>query len=126
MRRAAAIRAALTLGLLCLLCQGASASHYRLPAGGLATKAETSALAVEKVKTTKQLLHAAAKAKARRALAKATGIPANRLLEMVSLCDLLRVDGIGPSVARLLRASAVPWSRVAASALARSLATSSL
>ena len=83
------------------------ASHYRLPAGGLATKDETRALASQKISTTKQLLKSGAKAKARRALAKSTGISAQRLLELVSMCDLLRVDGVGPSIARLLTVSGV-------------------
>jgi len=100
-------RLGLALGLVCLLAQAASASHYRLPASGIANKTETAALAKQKVTTTKTLLKAAAKSKARRALSKSTGITATRLFEMASLCDLLRVDGIGPSVARLLTASGV-------------------
>ncbi len=101
------IRLWLGLGLVCLLSQTALASHYRLPASGIATKAETGALAKQDITTTKTLLKAAAKAKERRALSKSTGISYERLTEMASLCDLLRVDGIGPSIARLMRVSGV-------------------
>jgi hypothetical protein len=88
------------------------ASHYRLPASGIATKAETAALAKQDVRTTQTLLKVAAKSKARRALGQTTGISYERLTELVSLCDLLRVDGIGPSIARLLRVSDVADSGV--------------
>ena len=107
MRASRTLGLALSVALICLLTEAALASHYRLPAGGLATKEETRALATQKIATTKQLLMSGAKAKARRALAKSTGISAQRLLELVSMCDLLRVDGIGPSIARLLTVSDV-------------------
>lgn len=88
------------------------ASHYRLPASGIANKSETAALAKEGVRTTEALLKAAAKSKARRALGQKTGISYERLTELASLCDLLRVDGIGPSIARLMRLSDVADSGV--------------
>lgn len=98
----------LALGLVMLFAQVAGASHYRLPASGITTKEEARQLASQKITTTKKLLKAAAKKRDRRTLAKSTGIAGKRLFELVSLCDLLRVDGIGPSVARLLTLSGAP------------------
>jgi hypothetical protein len=100
------------VGLLALLCfafasPDATASHYRLPASGLFTGAETKALSAEGIKTTKKLLERAAKAAPRRKLASASGISFGRLTELAALCDLLRVEGVGPSIARLLQASGV-------------------
>jgi hypothetical protein len=100
------------LGLLVALCLGfpspdARASHYRLPASGIFTGAETKALSAQGVKTTKKLLDRAAKAAPRRKLASASGISFGRLTELAALCDLLRVEGLGPSIARLLQASGV-------------------
>lgn len=108
-------RLLLGLSLLCLLCllsQAALASHYRLPASGIATKAETGSLAKQDIRTTQALLKATAKSEVRRTLGKVTGISFERLTELASLCDLLRVDGLGPSIARLMRLSDVADSGV--------------
>jgi len=94
------------LGLLTVSLR-ATASHYRFPAAGLVTAAETKALAKHQINTTKKLLDGTAKVEARRKLASASGISFGRLTELAATCDLLRVAGIGPSVARLLQASGV-------------------
>ena len=61
MNARASVRLALAVGLVALLAQAALASHYRLPASGIATKSETSALAKQNIKTTQTLLKGAAK-----------------------------------------------------------------
>jgi predicted flap endonuclease-1-like 5' DNA nuclease len=57
------------------------------------------------IPTTFTLLERAAEPKERRLLAKTTHVPEKTLFEWVEMADLLRVKGIGPDVARLLRAA---------------------
>jgi hypothetical protein len=83
----------------------AGASHYRFPASGLVTDVEQTALASAKVNTTLAFMRAAASVKARTALAGRTGISVVRLEKLSCQVDLLRVDGVGPSMVKLLQAS---------------------
>jgi hypothetical protein len=86
----------------------AAASHYRLSESGLVTDAEHSALTSAGVNTTKDLLDRAGPATARRELSRATRLTTARLYELAQTCDLLRVSGLGMTMAALLRAGGVP------------------
>ncbi len=86
----------------------ASASHYPLNAIDIASSDETYALYKAGVTDTKTLLEGAGRASARKALASKTKLPVKRLKALASLCDLLQVRGIGPTVARLLQRCDIP------------------
>lgn len=85
----------------------ARASHYRLAGSDIVSPAELKALSTAGVATTLELLERAAPRKARRKLARETGLTPSRLAELGAFCDLLRVKGIGPTMVRLLQAAKV-------------------
>jgi predicted flap endonuclease-1-like 5' DNA nuclease len=64
-------------------------------------------LVAQGIKTTKELVIKAGKRKARQALAKATKLPRKQLDEWVDMSDLMRIRGVGPEMAKLLRACKV-------------------
>jgi hypothetical protein len=95
------------LGLLSL-AGPARASHYAVDAvPRIITPAQVEKLHKGKIETTEQLLDKGAKAKDRKALAKATGLPAAELLELVHRADLLRIKGVGSEMVLLLEAAGV-------------------
>jgi len=94
----------LALGLL-LSASPALASEY--PLENVLPKEAAEALAKQGIETTNKLLDAAAKGKARHALAKATGIEIKQLTTWVEMCDLMRIKGVGPEMSKLLRAAKV-------------------
>ncbi len=59
-------------------------------------------LAAQQVSTTTQLLEQGAGAKQRAALAKKAAVPLPQLTSWVKMCDLLRIQGVGPEMVRLL------------------------
>ena len=86
----------------------ARASHYALAdVPKLVKPSETEKLKKAKITTTEELLDKAAKAKDRKALAKASGLPAADLLALAKRCDLLRIKGIGTEMVLLLEAAGV-------------------
>ncbi|MBM4353515.1 MAG: DUF4332 domain-containing protein [Deltaproteobacteria bacterium] len=97
----------LTLALLTAFVPAALASHYPLEAVPFIPDQEREALLKEKITDTQELLEAAKTEKQRKQLAKKTGIAEEVVLEYAQLCDLLRVRGIGPKMARLFRLSGV-------------------
>jgi len=100
------------LTLTLLLAQGAAlASHYAV--GDIPTL--ISADDAEKLKkggvsTTEEMLLKAAKPKDRKALAKASGLPAATIMTIARRCELLRIKGIGPEMVLLLEAAGVKTS----------------
>lgn len=92
-------------GVVLLLQASAGASPY--PLAEILDKVAAEKLAQEKVQTSDELLQRGAKAKDRQALAKATKLPLKKLVEWINLCDLIRVKGVGPEMARLLNAGRV-------------------
>lgn len=90
-----------------LLGGAALASHYRLGVSGLLSTSEIAALAKRDVRTTKALFESAAAIGDRRALARKSGLSFARLTELATQCDLLRIEGVGPSVVRLLQAAGI-------------------
>jgi predicted flap endonuclease-1-like 5' DNA nuclease len=99
--------AALLLAVLVLTGPDARASHYRLGSSGLLTGAELEALAPQDVHTTLELFRRTAALADRRTLARKSGLSFARLTELATQCDLLRIEGVGPSVVRLLQAAGV-------------------
>jgi len=110
MRRATTTGAALTLlvGVLLAGARGVHASHYDLVDVDLVTVQERQALARAGIEATDALLRATATRRGRRALARRTGLTPARVLELARMADLLRIEGIGPRMVRLLTAAGVP------------------
>jgi predicted flap endonuclease-1-like 5' DNA nuclease len=99
----------------------AHASHYRLPIDNLISTAEADALAKGGVTTTLALLEAVTTQTKRASLAKKTGLPLARIDALAAQVDLIRIEGIGPGVVRLMQASGVAHSRALATADASAL-----
>ena len=99
----------------------ASAGHYRLPVENFVTTEESQALAKAGVDTTLSLLDQIARVDKRKALAAKSGLTYARLSALASQTDLLRVDGLGPSMVLLLQAAGVRHTRDLAGADAASL-----
>ncbi len=98
------------VGLMVLLAGVAPvwAGHYELADCPEITTAEENARLVRQgIETTEQLLEAVAARKDRNRLARKTGISKKRLLWMAEFCDLLRIEGVGPIMARLLQATGI-------------------
>jgi len=86
----------------------ARASHYAIAdVPRLITPAQVEKLHKAGIETTEQLLEKAAKPKDRKALAKATGLPATELADLARRCDLLRIKGVGSEMVLLLEAAGV-------------------
>lgn len=71
------------------------------------SRKQADALAAAGVKTTEDLLEAAARPKGRAALAEQTGIPEDTLLDWANRADLLRIAGLSAELAVLLAAAGV-------------------
>jgi len=99
------LAAAISAGVL--LAHEARASHYDLSAIDLVTPDVASRLAGAKILTTEDLWNATATARQVSKLSRAARIPAKALRELHDLCDLLRLDGVGPKLARVLTLSGV-------------------
>jgi len=78
------------------------ASHYALDQVGFVTPAERRALARAGVLDTRVLLDWAASNTRRAWLSETTSIPVERLMVLAARCDLLRVEGIGPTILEVL------------------------
>ena len=104
------MRLAAFVALFLMLLTGrlALASHYAVTdVPRLITPAEAEKLRKAGVTTTEQLLDKAARSKDRKALAKASGLPAPALLSLARRCDLLRLKGVGSEMVLLFEASGV-------------------
>lgn len=90
--------------LLLLLSQSSPvlASHYPIEVVPFLEAGHRAKLAALKVEDTEELLQALLTPKARKSAARKTGIDEAKLDEYSRLCDLLRVRGVGPKMARLL------------------------
>lgn len=89
----------------------ADAGHYRLPLEGLISQAETDLLHKAGVRTTLALLDQVKTPARRKRLAADTGLDLARVDTLARHVDLLRIDGIGPTMVRLLDAAGVRHSR---------------
>lgn len=115
-RRTAVIVPLLVALAVLPLAEPASASHYNLDRVDLVTAAERRALSRAGVLDTKVLLAWTAKLSRRQWLADETGMSWERLSELAALCDLLRVEGVGPSIAEVLVKSGAPHASALAGA----------
>lgn len=98
-------RLATSLLAACLVVSAtgpALASHYPLEGVPFIPEKDRKALEAAKIQDTKELLDALLTVQARKSMAEKTGIAAETLLEYARLCDLLRLRGVGPKMARLL------------------------
>ena len=95
------------VALVVLLAVGVSASASPYPLEEILDKAVVEKLAKEKIATSDELLKRAAVPKARRALARATKLPARKLAAWARMCDVLRLKGVGPKMVQLLAAGRV-------------------
>lgn len=86
--------------LIALVSSAALASPY--PLENILGDHDAAKLAKQRILTSAQLLKNGAKVAARKKLAKITGIVQARLTNMVQMCDLLRIKGVGPQMVKLL------------------------
>jgi len=99
---------ALLVVLLLGWAGAARASHYAVAdVPRIITPAQVDKLHKAKIETTEQLFEKAAKSKDRKALAKASGLPAPELLALARRCDLLRIKGVGSEMVLLFEAAGV-------------------
>jgi predicted flap endonuclease-1-like 5' DNA nuclease len=116
------IAALLACVSLSLPASPAWAGHYRLPVEGLFAEGETAAFRKAGLDTTLALLNALAPTKAREQVARRTGISFTRLTLIAAEVDLLRVNGVGPSMVRLMQAAGIRHARDLGRAVATDLA----
>ncbi len=90
---------------------GAHAGHYRLPVENFITQAETDLLLKAGINTTLGLLDEVKTPAQRKRVVAVTGIAADRVDALACQADLLRIDGVGPTMVRLLNAAGVRHSR---------------
>jgi len=102
------------LALLILAPPEAEASHYRFEHVDFLSGDERRALERLDIRDTRALLGWTAPLARRVWLARQTGIELERLEALARTCDLLRIDGIGPSIAEILILAGVSDSRALA------------
>lgn len=90
---------------LLLVPAAASASHYVLSSIDLVDEATAGRMATLGIETTEDLWRAAAPGRKARTLARQLKVGAAQVREWRAFCDLLRLDGVGPKVARVLTAA---------------------
>jgi len=98
--------------LFVLTAATAQASHYPIEAVPFIKDEHKTSLAKLKVFDTEELLTALLTPDERKKVARKTGIEKKVLQEYVQSCDLLRVRGVGPKMARLLILSDVDGIKV--------------
>ena len=101
----------------------AHAGHYRLPIEGLVDDTDTKALAKAGVTTTLALLQEVATVAKRQKLAQRSGLTIGRVAALAAQVDLLRIDGLGPSMVRLLQSAGIRHSNDLAGAASAALRT---
>lgn len=92
----------------------AEASHYRFEQIELVTPDERDALARAGVRDTRALLARAYNHAGRLRLVQATGLPYARIEALATQCDLLRIEGVGPSIMTVIQQAGVQDSRALA------------
>ncbi len=85
----------------------AFASHYDLGSIDLVSPEQVQALAALDITTTEDLWKATRTARQVARLARALKVPKPVVREWGEFCDLLRLEGVGPKVARVLRLTGV-------------------
>jgi predicted flap endonuclease-1-like 5' DNA nuclease len=90
---------------LLLVPATASASHYVLSSIDLVDEATVGRMAALGIETTEDLWRAAAPGRKANTLARRLKVGAAQVRQWRAFCDLLRLDGVGPKVARVLTAA---------------------
>jgi predicted flap endonuclease-1-like 5' DNA nuclease len=103
----ATLRAWTVAAAIALFPASAAASHYDLSSIDLVDTDVQARLAKQKIATTEDLWKATATPAQVSRLARSTRVPAAQLREWHDFCDLLRLSGVGPKVARVLSLSGV-------------------
>ncbi|PKN58640.1 MAG: hypothetical protein CVU56_04740 [Deltaproteobacteria bacterium HGW-Deltaproteobacteria-14] len=94
--------------ILALITTGdGHASHYRFSRIELVTRAEQRVLTRAGINDTRELLSWTASKRRRAWLAETTGLAYERLGTLATQCDLLRVDGVGPSMVEAFQQAGV-------------------
>lgn len=88
-----------------LVVSAALASPY--PLSNILEKDLAAKFAKEKINTSNDLFERGITVKDRRALAKSTTIALDKITELVNMCSLLRIKGVGPEMVKLLKAAKV-------------------
>lgn len=97
----------LALLLLLVMAGPANASHYSLSKVDFVTATEKKAFARAGIHDTQVMLEWLQRQKDRTWVGRQTGITEERLRELGARCDLLRITGIGPSIADALMKSEI-------------------
>jgi predicted flap endonuclease-1-like 5' DNA nuclease len=84
-----------------------TASHYGLDQIDLVEPDILDKLSAMKILTTEDLFNRTDTAKKRAKLVKALKVPEEKVMFWAEFCDLLRIEGIGPKVARVLLHSGI-------------------
>ncbi len=100
------------VGLVLLYAGSVLASHYPLEAVPFIADSDKKLLKQQKILDTKQLLNSLLTSKVRKKMARKTGIDKEVLTGYVQLCDLLRIRGVGPKMAKLIMLAGVPGIKV--------------
>lgn len=90
-----------------LLPGDAGASHYDLSSIDLVDEAMVGRMAALGIATTEDLWRAAESGRPATTLARRLAVPATQVRAWRAFCDLLRLDGVGPKVARVLTAAGI-------------------
>ena len=85
----------------------ASASHYDIASSGLVDDATATVLASAGINTTADMLLKTATPKEVKAVARKAGVSIGVVGGWRDFCDLLRLDGVGPKVARVMTLAGV-------------------
>jgi hypothetical protein len=99
--------AACVLFLVAALASTASASSYYLTDLGRFETAQVVLFRDQGIQTTDQVLEATLTPLSRKALASKVNLSEGDLLELARDCELMQLTGIGPKVAKMLRAAGV-------------------
>jgi len=85
----------------------ASASHYDIPSSGIVDEVVAGRLAAQGIHSTKDLWARTLTRNDRARLAKKVKVTASEVARWHDFCDLLRLSGVGPKVARAMTAAGV-------------------
>lgn len=93
--------------VLLLTASASHASHYSLSKVDFVTASEKKAFGRAGIHDTQVMLQWLTNQKDRTWVSRETGLPEERLRELAARCDLLRITGIGPSIADALMKSEI-------------------
>jgi len=99
--------ALLGFAAVCLLTTTVQASHYPIEVVPFIEQAHKDKLATLNLTETADLLDALLTGKQRKEMATRSGIAVETLLDYATTCDLLRLRGVGPKMARLIKLAGV-------------------